>query len=410
VGAAGRAWRNWYGNVECRPQRLERPDGEDAVVAAVAAARRDGLGVRVAGAGHSNVPLVVTDGVLLSLDRLSGIREVDAERRTVVLLAGTRIRDIGDRLWEHGLALSNQGDIDAQSIAGAAATGTHGTGVTLTNFGGALEGCRVVTADGEVLAVDPGRPDLLSAARTSVGALGVMTSLTLRVRDAYCLERRWETIGFAELEQRWRALVEAHRHCTFYWNPHAGSSALFGLPPAPADSVLVKTMDARPAGAEPSGSGRHSDPAPYRDRSYRVLADEYEPTFAELEYMIGVEGTAAALAEIRALMQRRHADEPFPVEVRFTAADDGLLSPGHERATCVVSCCGRMGTDHVPYLRDCDAVLAAFEPRPHWGKLAYMPPGRYAEVFPGLEAFRDIRRGLDPDGVFLNDHVRPILG
>lgn len=366
--------------------------------------------VRVAGAGHSNVPIACTEDTLLSVERLTGVRSVDPEKMTATFAAGTVIREIGDALWEHGLALRNQGDIDSQQLAGAVATGTHGTGRELTNFGGAVAGARLVTVSGEILEVGEEDPGLLDALRTSVGLLGVVSELTLAVRDAYCLERTWSTLSWEEFGERWRELLEGNRHFTFFWNPHDDSSTLFGLPPAPGGRVQLKFMNPLPADAERRGSGLHEDPLPHVDRSYRVFADQYDPQFVELEYLVDVEDTVAAVDDIRTLMAARHPEQRWPVECRFTAGDPGWLSPAYERPSCVISCSGDFREEHVPFLRDCDRALANYGARPHWGKLHFPDRELWERLYPRLGDFRVLRDRLDPGRVLVNEWLEPLAG
>src|ERR1700748_2433831 len=131
-------WRNWVGNQECEPARLGSPGSEDEVCELVAAATRDGLGVRVAAAGHSFTPVVSTDGLPLAPPRLPRVRSLDPDTRRVVVGPATTIDEFGEPLWAAGLALANQGDIVAQQIAGAVSTATHGSGLKLGSFSGTV--------------------------------------------------------------------------------------------------------------------------------------------------------------------------------------------------------------------------------------------------------------------------------
>src|SRR5207249_3945058 len=130
---ASDTWTNWFGNLSCKAVVIDAATEED-VAGAIRHARGKGLRLRVAGTGHSNIALVPNPGMVIVTDKLRGLLAHDTEKLTVTLAAGTKIRAMGDMLWEHGLSLTNQGDIDTQSIAGALSTGTHGTGIGLTNL------------------------------------------------------------------------------------------------------------------------------------------------------------------------------------------------------------------------------------------------------------------------------------
>ncbi|MGH2587525.1 MAG: FAD-binding protein [Dehalococcoidia bacterium] len=181
----GEGWSNWSGNVACQPRRIALPAVEEEIRALVGEARAEGLAVRVAGTGHSFTPLVATDGLLVSLDNWRGIESHDAERGRVTVRAGTKLHDLGEELLALGLAMENLGDVDVQSIAGAVSTGTHGTGRTLGSISTQVVGLRLVSADGELIDItDEEDPDLLRAARVSLGVLGVLSAVTLRVCPA----------------------------------------------------------------------------------------------------------------------------------------------------------------------------------------------------------------------------------
>lgn len=402
-------WVNWAGNQSFAPRARVAPSDEADVRRAVAEAARDGATLRVAGAGHSFGPVVSTDGVLMSVDGMRGVTGVDTEAGTVTVLPGTRVADLGDPLWRHGLALRNQGDIDSQTMAGAVATGTHGSGITLPSFSASLRAARLVTGGGEVVEVGPDDPELLRAARVAVGTLGVMTSLTLDVTERHELREWIGAMPLAQVLDSWDDLVHGHRHFSFFWLPDERSAALYGLTvPDTADRddlCYVKIYDVPGEGGPlPDARARVRT-----DRSYRIYPSVFEPNFHEMEYMVPAGAGRETFLEIRDLVRTRFPQCVYPVEVRFTAADDGMLSPNHGTDVAVVSVSGEPGTDYWPFLRACDEVFAAHRGRPHWGKLHFMTPERMAELFPDHERFRAIRAGLDPAGTFLNDLLRPLL-
>ncbi len=404
-------WTNWVGNQSFTPAAVAAPADEAEVQALVAAAAERRSTIRVAGAGHSFTPIVQTDGTLLTLDRLRGITAFDDTSGLVTMLPGTRVADLGEPLWARGLALANQGDIDTQTLAGAVATATHGSGRTLPSFSASLRRARLVTGTGDVIEVDgAGDPELLRAAQVAIGTLGVMTSLTLQVVERYELREWIGLLPLREVLERWDALVDDHRHFSFFWLPDARSAALYGLRPpdgaAGEDPCYVKIYDSPDADVElPRASARQRV-----DRSYRIYPSVFAPNFHEMEQMVPIGAGRDAFLAIRDLVRARFPACVYPVEVRFTAADRGMLSPNYATDTAVISVSGEPGTDYWPFLRACDDALRAHGARPHWGKLHFMTPERMAELFPDLDRFRAIRAELDPRGVFLNDLLRPLLG
>jgi FAD/FMN-containing dehydrogenase len=403
------AWTNWVGNQSFAPATIAEPVSEHEVADEVRRAIASGAGVRVAGAGHSFTPLIETAGTVLSTDRLRGITHIDRASRRVTMRPGTTIAELGGPLWDAGLAFANQGDIDTQAIAGAVGTATHGSGLKLPSFSAWLRACRLVNGHGDVIEIDETQPELLRAAQVAVGMLGVMTSLTLEVAPAYRLAERTQHQPLSEVLEHWDERFSGHRHYSFFWLPSEDSAALYGLP-TPAgqrmtDTCFVKLYDE--AGAEIP-----DDATPGRrvDRSHRIYPmGEFERNFHELEYFVPVERGREAVEAMRELMLARQPAAIFPMEVRTTAADDAYLSPCYRAATTVISVSGRPGHDYGGYLRDVDRLLGGFGARVHWGKLHFLTRAQLAERYPESERFIAIRRELDPAGIFLNDHLRPLF-
>jgi FAD/FMN-containing dehydrogenase len=397
------AWTNWVGNQTCTPAELAAPTSEAEVAELVAAASS----VRVAGAGHSFTPVVATDGLLLDLRGLGGIRSIDAERRRVIVGPATTIGEFGEPLWSAGLALSNQGDIVAQQIAGAVSTATHGSGLELGCFSSSVRRVRLVTASGEVLDVGEDDPDLLHAAQVSVGLLGVMTELELDVAPAYRLRERIEHWSWDEAWEGFDELAREHRHYSFFWMPSEDSAALYGLA-SPGESLTdrchVKIYDeVDPATPDSNEPHRRVGPA------YVIYPMVYEPNFHELEYFVPFERGREALAAMRELMSGSLPASVYPLEVRTVGRDEALLSHSYRRETVVISVSGTPGTDYWPYLRAVDRLLGEFDARVHWGKLHFLTRGQLYDRYPRADDFVAARRRLDPNGTFLNAHLAPLF-
>ena len=385
-----------------------RPADEREIAAAVRSAAEDGLGVRVLGTGHSFSPVIGTDGALLDLSALAGVMSVDADRSTVTALPATTVGMFGDPLWDLGFALHNQGDIATQQIAGAVATGTHGSGVGLAGLSGMVRAMRLITAGGDVLDIGADQPDLLHAAQVAIGMLGVITRIELEVvpahrlaeqHRAHAVRRGDGTLGRADrVAPALLVLLAAVRGVR---GPvRAATPAGTTL----TDTCYVKIYDL-------AESDRPDDATPGRrvDRSYRIYPMEFEPNFHELEYFVPLDRAVDAVAAMRELMLGSLPDSVFPMEVRTTAADEAYLSPAYGTATVVISVSGVPGTAYEPYLRAVDETLRPFSPRVHWGKLHFLTRDQLLERYPAAGDFIETRRRIDPGGVFLNDHLRPLF-
>ena len=401
----GGSWTNWVGNQSFSPREIVAVDSETDVQREVARASSSGHSIRTVGTGHSFTPIVETD-VLLDTSPLRGIIEVDPRQLTVKAGPKTTIADFGDPLWEHGLALANQGDIDTQAIAGAIATATHGSGLKQPNFSAALEGARFVDGLGNLVEITrDSDQDVLHALQASIGLLGIMTEVTLKVVPAYDLHARIDIMKYDEVMERFESDLEEYRHFGLFWMPTEASAALYNLHDAGTDDCVVK----RYREVEP---GTLADDLPVGeriDRSYRIYPMVYDPNFHEVEYFLPIGQSREIMNGMRKLMLDWLPLSVYPLEIRVVAADDAWLSPNYQRDNLVVSISGEPGTDYWPYLRACDELFAEYGGRPHWGKIHFMTSERIAALFPRYQDFVEMRRRFDPKGTFLNQHLRSLF-
>jgi FAD/FMN-containing dehydrogenase len=394
-------WTNWAGNVTATPQRYAAPTTIDALRQEVATAAARGWSIRVHGAGHSFAPICATDGLLLNLDHLAGIEAIDPATGDATVLGGTRIFAMGEPLLAAGRALANQGDIDRQAIAGAIATGTHGTGPAFTSFSGAVRAVELVTASGDLVWIDTG--DRLRAAALAVGMLGVISRVRLTTVPAYRLRQRTMAFSFAETVAQFPDLTATHRNAEYWWVP-------------PLDQCVVKTFDATtdapyapPEEEHPPGTlERYLKPEKV-DWGFRVYPSTRTIPFVESEYTLPAAAGPTAIAEVRALMQSRFPDVRWGVEYRTVAADDCLLSPTQGAPSVTISVHQVAEEPYEAFMRATEAIFLAHGGRPHWGKLHWLDRAAIDRLYPAADTFRAIRAGLDPGGVFLNAHLRPLF-
>lgn len=399
-------WTNWVGNQSFTPQAVIEVTSEDDVARLVTKAAAQGIGVRTPGTGHSFTPIVETAGLLLDLGRLRGILKIDPMQQLVTAWPKTTIGDFGEPLWAHGLALANQGDIDTQAIAGAIATATHGSGRRFPNFSATLEGARFVDGLGNVVEVSQTQnSEVLPALQTSLGLLGIMTQVTIKVVPAYELHAQSLVLPYSALIERFDDYVENYRHFSFFWLPTDASAALYCLKDGRADDCFVKLyQEATPE--------MRVAPLPTNeriDRAYRVYPMHYDPNFHEMEYFLLLKDARDILTEMRKLMLRWLPLSVYPLEIRMVAADTAWMSPNYQCDNLVVSISGEPGVDYWLYLRACDSLFAEFAGRPHWGKLHFMSADRLARRFPRYEDFVKMRQRFDPKGTFLNAHTRALF-
>lgn len=396
-----RTLTNWSGSMSFSPRHHQDPQTTDEIAALVHAARERGETLRVIGAAHSSTPLAATPDTVLSLEHFRGVLDHDPASKTLRVGAATRLHEVAEAAEERGLSLHNMGDIDLQTAAGAMATGTHGSGELLPNLSMMLVGGQLVTGTGEVIGfgVDADGDtdtDLLRAARVSLGALGVMTSVSLRLVDHYRLHRRdWCThIDWAV--EHFDELAASHRSFDMYWYPRS-------------DLAKVRTLDTPGEldGPVPPGEMLHDE---YLGPNRKVIPNRRMLRFEEMEYMLPRDAGLECFAELRQRIkdrQRKHVG--WRVLVRTIAEDDTLLSNCYGRPTMTIALLHNAGEPYEEYFGDLEPILRSYGGRPHWGKKHTMRAATLRPLFPEWDTFTAIRRRLDPDGVFLNDHLRDLL-
>ncbi len=429
----GVRWRNWSGSVVCAPREVIAPDSIAELARTVGERGRAGRRMRVVGSGHSFTPLVQTDDTLLRLDNLRGVTSFDAERGLVTVLGGTPLKQLGDALLERGVAQENLGDIDVQTITGAIGTGTHGTGVRFGSLSTQVAGLTLVTASGDVVEVTPeSDPNLFKAAQVSLGALGVIASVTLRVVPAKRLRYQTRRERLDSLITHLEEYKRENSHFEFFWFPYTKwAQAKFtnetNAQPTSANlwtefnrvvlengvfwglselSRLAPSLS--PAVCKASAWGIAATTAV--DFSHRLYATPRAVRFQEMEYNIPAQQFASALAEIEAVISRERFAVNFPVECRFVRGDDIWLSPAYQRDSAYIAVHVYQGMPYEPYFHAIEEIFQRYDGRPHWGKLHTLTAAALATRYPRWRDFLRVRAALDPQGVFLNDYLRRLFG
>lgn len=390
-------WANWSGSVHCTPATMARPASVDDVVAVVRNAAGANQAVRAVGSGHSFVPLGATDDALVVMSRLRGVESIDVDKREATVLGGSKLYHLGKPLLDAGLALENMPDIDRQALAGAIATGTHGTGRDLGSLSTQVVGLRLVVGNGDVVDLSAQeRPDLFRAAQVSLGALGIITHVRLRLLPAYRLHEKTWTFSYDECVELLAENIANNRHFEFFWV-------------SGRDSCLAKTLNPteEPEDRETTragGGGESIGPA------HEIFPSERNTLFNEIEYAVPHENGPECLEELRQLMFTKHKAITWPLEYRTVARDDIYLSPAHGRATVTISAHQPAELSYEPFFSDAEAVFRNHQGRPHWGKIHSLEADDLEALYPKWDAFQKAREELDPDGRFLTPYLRSLLG
>ena len=426
-------WRNWAGN-----QRADVPvvrpgsaaEVADLLVSAAAAGRR----VRPVGSGHSFSGIARPEDVQLVCDRLAGIRSV-SDDGLVTVGAGTTLHRLTVELQRRGWSLTNLGDIDRQTVAGALATGTHGTGARFGGLATQVRGLELVLPSGELVECDAHRrPELFAAARVGLGALGVVTAVTLQAEPAFALRAVEGPGTLTAALEGFDELMTSTDHVEFYWFPHTDATllkcntrvALDGLAPLPRwravwdDELLSNAAFAGvvaagrrvPALVPPLArlSARALGARTWTDHSHRVFVSRRRVRFLEMEYAVPRETAPDVLAELRRVHEANDWRSAFPVEVRTAAADDVPLSTASGRATAYVAAHVPAGSEPGCWFAALESIAGAVGGRPHWGKLHGLDAEVLADRYPRFAEFVALRDRLDPAGVLGNAYLDRVLG
>ncbi|MEO7259896.1 MAG: D-arabinono-1,4-lactone oxidase [Jatrophihabitantaceae bacterium] len=429
------SWRNWAGTHVVTPTRISHPSSVEEVVAEVCRAAQEDLSVKAVGSGYSFNDIAVTRGVMLDLSRLSGVLAADKQTGLVTVAAGTTLRQLNEALWELGLSLSCLGNLDNATIAGAIATGTHGTGRRYGGLASQVRGLQLVTADGQLLECSAEQHlELFAAARVSLGALGIITAVTLQCEPAFALHVVEAPADYDDLFEV-LAKLELRDHFEFIWFPHTRrvlTKVQTRMPvntPLQPRGALRSWRDEKFLGNTvfgaisrltttwPRATGRVIRLATkalpereYTDRAYRVVPSLGSLIYRTMEYAVPRAALPHVLDELDNWIQRTGEQVGFPVEVRLTAADNIPLSPAFGRETCYVAVFQYHRRSYDQYFSGVEAIAREAEGRPHWGKLHYRSAEDLAPAYPLFEEFLAVRDIYDPDRRFSNDYLRRVLG
>jgi FAD-linked oxidoreductase len=417
-------WRNWSGSVIGHPSDRNNPRTAAELSALIQTARK----VRVVGAGHSFTPLCETLGVLFSMADYESALEIAPDRKTVWAPAGWGLARLTEALWVEGLSLINQGDINAQTLAGATSTGTHGTGAALGSLATQACGFRLMLADGELVECGPDlRPDLYQAQRLSLGLFGVTTQIRINVLPAYHLEERVERLPLAEVAERLDELAANTRHMEFFIFPYSDQVIFKTLHPSEPESghplgndldenafriacdlsaaipPLIPTLQ-RLMMALSGAAKRRVGPA------YQIFPSERAIRFEEMEYELPRANGMAALQETITYIRKRRLPIAFPLEFRLTAGDDIWMSPFNKGPAASISLHQYVKMPWRQCFGEIEPIFRAAGGRPHWAKRHSLKAADVRRLYPKTPEFLAVREAVDPEQKFVNAHLFNLFG
>jgi len=427
------SWKNWAGNQQSKPVRIERPASESEVVEIIRQAVLNKQRVKVVGSGHSFTGIAVPEEVMIDLTRLNQVRSVDHSGGLITVQAGIVLSDLNAHLELHQLSMPNLGDVTYQTLAGALSTSTHGTGLHRTGLAAQIRAFKMVSASGEVLVCSPlENAEIFHCGRVSLGALGVITEVTLNVVPAFNLRAVEQPMRISDVLDNYSQLIEENDFFEFYWVPHT-KWALTKANNVSSDAIdspgrfatwynkmflenyafgvlcrigrLFPTLIPKLATILPS-SGR----VEYVNVSHRIFSSKRLVKFYEMEYSISLNSLVPALREVISMVEDRGFRISFPVEVRCTGSDDIPFSTSTGRRSAYIAVHMFKGSEYGEYFSAVEAILRKYEGRPHWGKIHNLNANDISSLYPEYQRFIEVRNQLDPEGVFTNDYLRRVLG
>lgn len=390
-------WVNWSGSLKFRPREFLKPENEDDLREIIRQTHAAGTKVRLAAAGHSSSPLVETPQTLIHLHHFKGIVRHDAAQQTATIRSGMTVHETNTALQKLNLALFNTGDVDVQTLAGAIATGTHGSGRRLQNLSSLLQEVRMIDYSGEVKVFSQHHhPDIMRAMRVSLGAFGVFSEITIRVVPLFKL-RRLELCTEADVcLHNFDQLAAENRNVDFYWYPRS-------------DETKIRILN------EP-GNGTRTFPFRFNCKDGEagwvgdILPRQRTLKFEEMEYALPAESGLRCFEEVRKRIKDRHRKTvAWRVLVRAIAADDSYLSPHYKRDSISISLHHNAGLPFKDFFADIEPIFIDHGGRPHWAKKHNLTAHRLRALYPEWDTFHKIRKSLDPEAFFMNRYLEEIF-
>lgn len=420
-------WSNWAGNQVCYPAERMRPRNEAALVALL---RESNGKIRAVGAGHSFSALVPTDETMLSMARFRGVKNINYETKEVTVGAGTRLAELSKSLAAEGLGMINMPDVNTQSVAGAIATSTHGTGQKFGSLSHYVTGLTLVTATGEILKCSASEnTDVFDAARCNIGSLGIITDITLKVRDSYYLKERSEMLPIDDAFEKMEIMRLEKRHFEAYGLPHSNHILLIEFSEvskveSDANQKETESSDAYESFKTLAGiidrfpilRGAVMNIVPRTigvEERYgawnEIFGNVRDIRFNEMEYTVAAEDGLACFREVLNTIKEKNIDVIFPIEFRYVGEDNIWLSQFYKRAGAAISIHNFHDKPHMAYFAEMEAIFDRYQGRPHWGKLHNKTEKEFSALYPQWNAFKELRQRLDPERQFINQHLETIL-
>lgn len=422
-------WQNWAGNVKFAPNEIAYPESTEDVVKLVKTGRR----IRCIGTGHSWSDLAPTDDILMATDGLNQVLSVDTITNLATIQAGAKLEHLNLILWSKGYAFSNLGSIARQSLAGAISTATHGSGIHHQILASQVESYVLVKADGELLEVSRKKdPSLFHLSLISLGSLGIVTEMTIRVVPKFNLHERSGLMDFEEVCDNILDWVRQENHIKMWWFPHTDKMMVYrynSTYESENDSRFRQKMmdewlsvhayrlmlwwaNRKPERRKWVNQKIVNGMLPNVDRierSYKVFNVPEPPIHRETEWAFDAKLTPTLLREYKQMVEEKGHLINFIQEIRFVKGDDFDLSPCYGRDSVYVGAYNADNRGWNELLADFEELGIKHQGRPHWGKEFTVGSDYFRSVYPKWDEFVKLREEMDPSGRFMNGMLEKLF-
>ena len=432
VSADG-TWTNFSRRCRVQPQRVVSPADLGDLRRVLKDAAAEGSRVRVVGAGHSYNDVAIAPETQVSLRHLNKVLHVDTASARLTVEAGATLHEIRSEMASRGLAFANMGDIDRQSIAGALSTGTHGTGLHAPAFASQVVAMELMLADGSIVRCSAENPDLFDAARVSLGALGVIVSVTLQAVPTYNLRRSDAVIT---RDEAYTLLQDppAIDHIGLYFMPYIDQVLMWTAERTtdPVDKPSAFGEWFRDVvkvnyGLDAMGAVARRAPrlVPALSRAFargikpETTVDSYDKVFLRplfvrhdaFEFAVPQDQGPHCVRSLLKAVEDAKVPAAFPCETRIAPAESAWLHPAYGRtSTWVGAAIQAPGIDIDGAWHEAQCAAVAAGGRPHWGKWHTLDAAGLRGLYPRWDDFTALRATLDPGGLFGSPAIDRILG
>lgn len=434
------SWSTWAHQHTTQPTGLFRPRSVPELQDLLQEVSAKGQRIKVVGRGRSSSAIGKPTNALVQLDCLTGLSRIDTDRDTATFRAGTTVREANQILGYYNLAFSNLGRLDEQTLAGAISTGFHGTGVGYGIFATQVAELKLVTASGQLITCSAHEnPEIFKAALCGLGALGIIVELTFTVVPQFRLHATERGRSYTDIVHSFVERAQGSDHYEFSWfpgSPEVRTRRLTrlkllteGYMPASAIASQVRRYGGdyllnngvfsalsftgtqlpalQPAINKVSNWGKGN--RRYADYSARVFTVNRTVRQNNMEYAFDMAQFPQVMKDVRAHFKNSSGLSSYPLLIRTAASDDIWLSQAYKRETFYISLRSYWRQPYFEPFCSLEAVFTAHGGRPHWGQFHTQRAQDFAQLYPRFEDFRELRRQLDPEGIFLNPYLDQVL-